>query len=321
VFTNLTNCVVANNVIVGRGNGYGTINVTQGSGTINGTDTYFSTIAAPSPYSDVDNFIVIEGDATLYKITTVNSTTQVVVTPTVARTTASGLRYQIASTGDLMGVAGAQYATFSANIASYGHDNGLSFGESTTRGTQYCTITGNLANYNAAAGLVISGTFQHNVITGNSLTNNGNGVTQTSPAGLRSGIVLEPTTSLRSISGNSFTGNKLADTRGGSATQTYGIAFNPYGISGGDAVITANGFAENLIEGNTTGAMNKTSIGPFAVAPRNALIKLEPVAFADLGTPENGTIANCFNCTITNPCASGGPGAIAKRLNGVWVCN
>jgi len=37
--------------------------------------------------------------------------------------------------------------------------------------------------------------------------------------------------------------------------------------------------------------------------------------------PINGTIMYCTDCTVANPCASGGTGALAKRLNGVWVCN
>lgn len=31
--------------------------------------------------------------------------------------------------------------------------------------------------------------------------------------------------------------------------------------------------------------------------------------------------AYCPDCVIANPCRSGGSGAIAKRLNGSWVCN
>lgn len=42
---------------------------------------------------------------------------------------------------------------------------------------------------------------------------------------------------------------------------------------------------------------------------------------ASLGTPANGTFIYCSDCTIANPCAGGGTGALAKRLNGVWVCN
>lgn len=43
--------------------------------------------------------------------------------------------------------------------------------------------------------------------------------------------------------------------------------------------------------------------------------------FSALGTPANGTLAYCSDCTIANPCAGSGNGAFAKRLNGVWVCN
>lgn len=46
-----------------------------------------------------------------------------------------------------------------------------------------------------------------------------------------------------------------------------------------------------------------------------------PVLFANLLTPANGAYAYCSDCTIANPCAGGGTGAFAKRLNGVWVCN
>ena len=46
-------------------------------------------------------------------------------------------------------------------------------------------------------------------------------------------------------------------------------------------------------------------------------------AFADIATvlTTNGQMAYCSDCTIANPCAGGGSGAIAKRLNGVNVCN
>ena len=43
--------------------------------------------------------------------------------------------------------------------------------------------------------------------------------------------------------------------------------------------------------------------------------------FADLGAATNGSIIYCSNCTIANPCAGASTGAIAKRLNGIWVCN
>lgn len=47
-----------------------------------------------------------------------------------------------------------------------------------------------------------------------------------------------------------------------------------------------------------------------------------PRTFAGLPTsPVDGIQVYCSNCTIANPCASGGTGAIAKRLNSTWVCN
>lgn len=44
-------------------------------------------------------------------------------------------------------------------------------------------------------------------------------------------------------------------------------------------------------------------------------------AFASLGTPGDGTVRYCNDCTFANPCASGGTGAIAKRLAGAWRCD
>lgn len=43
--------------------------------------------------------------------------------------------------------------------------------------------------------------------------------------------------------------------------------------------------------------------------------------FSDLGAATNGSMIYCSDCTIASPCNSGGSGALAKRLNGSWVCN
>lgn len=48
---------------------------------------------------------------------------------------------------------------------------------------------------------------------------------------------------------------------------------------------------------------------------------LKAVAFADLTAPPDGSISYCSDCTIANPCAGAGTGALAKRLNGAWICN
>ncbi len=75
-------------------------------------------------------------------------------------------------------------------------------------------------------------------------------------------------------------------------------------------------------------ANNRISLGPGNAAVDTTLtrvapgeIALAPVSFANLGAPINGTICFCSDCTVANPCAGGGTGALAKRLNGAWVCN
>lgn len=55
-----------------------------------------------------------------------------------------------------------------------------------------------------------------------------------------------------------------------------------------------------------------TSVGAF---------KQTGVVFGSLPTPVNGMTIYCSDCTITATCAGSGTGAIAKRLNSVWVCN
>lgn len=50
-------------------------------------------------------------------------------------------------------------------------------------------------------------------------------------------------------------------------------------------------------------------------------IKIAGTALASLGTPNDGAIAYCSDCTPnTSPCAGAGAGAFAFRIGGVWVC-
>ena len=43
--------------------------------------------------------------------------------------------------------------------------------------------------------------------------------------------------------------------------------------------------------------------------------------FSNLGMAANGTTLYCSDCVMANPCAGHGQGALAKRINGAWVCN
>jgi hypothetical protein len=87
-----------------------------------------------------------------------------------------------------------------------------------------------------------------------------------------------------------------------------------------------------LLEGGQAGGVTVAAMqanGPVRIWSKgtssitfNGLIAtLDPIAQGSLGTPANGSIAYCSDCNIANPCTGGGTGALAKRLNGAWVCN
>lgn len=48
--------------------------------------------------------------------------------------------------------------------------------------------------------------------------------------------------------------------------------------------------------------------------------QLTSIAFASLGTPGNGALVYCSDCTAANPCAGSGTGAVARRENSAWNC-
>jgi hypothetical protein len=91
-------------------------------------------------------------------------------------------------------------------------------------------------------------------------------------------------------------------------------------VTAGDYLLVissvAGGGGPNLMTVNTTG-----------------VVTLAPNLFANLGTPANGTYEYCSDCTVTTAatctvnllsscvCAGSGTGAIAKRINGTWLCN
>lgn len=58
-------------------------------------------------------------------------------------------------------------------------------------------------------------------------------------------------------------------------------------------------------------------------ATLNGALMLGTSTFATLGTTftANGQLLYCSDCTIANPCAGSGTGALAKRLNGTNICN
>lgn len=77
--------------------------------------------------------------------------------------------------------------------------------------------------------------------------------------------------------------------------------------------------------GIAIGAQGGSSVAEFDVNSQisffRGMMRSNGLTQANLGTPANGSFVYCSDCTIANPCASGGSGALAKRLNSIWVCN
>jgi hypothetical protein len=142
----------------------------------------------------------------------------------------------------------------------------------------------------------------------------------------------------------SKTGTACASTNGSSQQATVSIPAQIPGAVGMMWFNASNSAQVGCIGGNTltttlTSCVINTYYGPPASAPSSGpsgmrgpmawtnqfylgqFMKVSPTAFSALGTPANGTFLYCNDCTVANPCAGGGTGAFAKRLNGVWVCN
>jgi len=51
-------------------------------------------------------------------------------------------------------------------------------------------------------------------------------------------------------------------------------------------------------------------------------LQMQSVTFSTLpASPVNGMVLYCSDCTIANPCAGSGKGALAKRIANSWICN
>jgi hypothetical protein len=82
----------------------------------------------------------------------------------------------------------------------------------------------------------------------------------------------------------------------------------------------------NGTDGSADLAVYTSSAGTLAEVLRwtkAGATRLAGFTFANIATvlTTNGDVGYCSDCTIANPCAGSGTGAIAKRLNGVSICN
>jgi hypothetical protein len=91
-------------------------------------------------------------------------------------------------------------------------------------------------------------------------------------------------------------------------THTTGVNFNGGTYSNAALFLGSN-------SGSTGDSILKWGTGSF--------MNLAGTVLASLGAPTNGTMLYCSDCLLgSNPCTNvAGTGAIAKRLNGAWVCS
>jgi hypothetical protein len=126
------------------------------------------------------------------------------------------------------------------------------------------------------------------------------------------------------------------------AASTYGFTgvSNGVGVNGGgDTAILASDAGGYLVVKPGSVFVNSATITLGASGtPDTTITRAAPgeltytaVLFASLGTPANGTITYCSDCTVTTAatcpatasscvCAGSGTGALAVRLHGVWDC-
>ena len=136
-----------------------------------------------------------------------------------------------------------------------------------------------------------------------------NGRLQTrNPVGFATGTAAAPSITFANggTSGAFLKSGGIAFTNGG--TEVAGILGSTVQLTSGSSL----GWSSGAVGSATDTALSRVAAGEFGWTA---------VLFSALGTPANGTFCYCSDCTIASPCASGGTGALAKRLNGVWVCN
>jgi hypothetical protein len=99
-------------------------------------------------------------------------------------------------------------------------------------------------------------------------------------------------------------------------------------VGGGNHIVVSNmnatplgtphpySYTENLtIDLTTTPFKMKSTV----LLPADT--RVQTVTFSSLGNVVDGAMILCADCKNTDPCSGGGTGALAKGINGVWVCH
>jgi hypothetical protein len=316
------NVKIQNNEFHGLGNSRGTVSVTNGSGTITGSNTQWVA-------GDVNRRFMVEGDTNLYTITGFTSVTQITVSPTIARATGSNLRFQYQHSGDVISVAPVTDLEITGNAVYDSGDMAYDLGSISPYNSQHVLFANNIAARSQVAGLFIGGANFDLQITSNLFINNG----RKQLSGHQGAIEISPTnqgaTAAQSMWHMTFTGNQFLDDQA-TTTQLYAFQletgqsahiFDSTLGPGNHCFAYQAGCA--LFDPSSTAAIQSAVFRWTSISGPQQFI---PTVFADLANMNsallvNGMITYCSDCTVAATCAGAGTGAFAKRLNNVWVCN
>jgi len=176
-----------------------------------------------------------------------------------------------------------------------------------TSNTMDIVRNGGIVVEHTGTGYVWSGTIANNRIYGNDLVENSSAIQV-------SGSVYDWT-----ISNNSI---HCPWTR-----NAYGIRVEGLGlvtITGNVTIACSTPIMENVSTASSVVASGNLMMwGGSPTATGKLLLSDATLNYASLSglAAANGSIVYCSDCTAAAPCASGGTGAIARRINGAWVCS
>lgn len=211
-------CTFDQNIISGQNAGFGTVGVTNGSANITGVNSHFSTLGIGTN-ADVNAFVQVEGDGTAYKFSGITNGTTAAVAPNMARGTASGLRYWMTYSGDLLGCSPCSFTSITNNHLFYSGDEGLSLGGQGAGTFQYNTVANNQIYYSRVCAIVVGGASQHNAYANNVTLDNHQGGSMLTGESSRGSICLSPNGDPQTD--DSYTNNKSWDDQGGAPTELY----------------------------------------------------------------------------------------------------
>jgi hypothetical protein len=319
-----SNHLILGNLFNGLGNSLGTLSVTNGFGAITGVNTQFVS-------GNVKMKLMVEGDLTIYTISAFASATSITVTPTMVRSTASGLRYQTMNSGDAINCYNVAELQVLSNVVTYCADNGFDVaGSPAGKTAERILFNGNQSLFCFNSGLYL-GPMIEAVISSNLFVNNN----QQGLSGHQGAIEMSPSDqgaeTPAGMSHIMFDGNMFADDQA-STTQLYCFQIETANASQiTNCTIPQTNHRFDFTGSGSVSNATATQMGemfnwaPFGGAAQNLTVDFADIGNIDAGNLVNGMELYCRDAkSIADGAAAGstavgsGTGTKIVRNNGAW---